>query len=284
MRIRDCFKILYLLAGLLFISCSGSHQVISEQKTDDIKIDGNSSDWKQLTSMKGENISFGFCNDADNLYLVMITNDRTKVMNILRGGLKVWIDPGKSDDKIGIKYPDQPDPAEMMLQMKNHGRPEMGDQPPGDMNDSKELDPGMIMFLSTQKDLYIINEGGKVLKSFPVNGNSYQASLKADRNSLCYEIKIPFGGLPNLHFTKKNDTENKIKVQFVSGSLKSLEPMQRPEGMTEEGMPSGPPRGGGGHGGGFGGGPGGGNEDRMPGHQGRQSNTPIDYSFEVIIK
>jgi hypothetical protein len=294
MRKHGYLKLLFLLTGFLFTACSGSQLVTSQQNTGEIKIDGNSSEWKQLTNMKGENISFGFSNDADNLYLIMITNDRNKIMNILRGGLKVWIDPGNSDDKIGIKYPDSPEPADMMEQMKNQrmqDQPGMDNKNFGDKPENNELDPAMTIFLSQQKDLYVINDDDKVLKSFPINGSSYQASFKVDRSSLCYELKIPFGHKPLLNYVPKNNSVDKISVNFVSGELKlPNDPMQRPDGMGGNGMPpSGGPSMGGGPGGGgppSGGGPGGGGPGGGgPGgpNQSKQSNVPIDYSFEVIM-
>jgi len=98
---------LFLVTGFVFAACSGSIQVTSQQNKGEINIDGSAVEWKQLTNMKGENISFGFSNDVNNLYITMVTNDRNKIMNILRGGLVVWIDPGKSEEKIGIKYPEK---------------------------------------------------------------------------------------------------------------------------------------------------------------------------------
>jgi hypothetical protein len=278
-------KILFLSALLIFSACSGSRQVISQPVGSYIKIDGISSEWQQFTNMKGENISFGFSNDADNLYLIMITNDRNKIMNILLGGLKVWVDPGNSDDKIGIKYPDSPDPADMMEFMKNRRmQDQLGiNKNPGGMPDNKELDPAMTLFLSQQKNLYIINDDDMVLKSFPIDGSTYQACLKVDKNYLCYELKIPFGNKPLLNYIMKNNNDKKITVNFVSGNLKSLpDPMHKTDPiMGDDNHPSGPPMGGGPPGGG-GRPPGGGGPPGGPGG-GKQPNVPIDYSFVVIV-
>ena len=281
-------KILFLSALLIFSACSGSRQVISQPGGSYIKIDGSSSDWQQLISMKGENISFGFSNDADNLYLIMITNDRNKIMNILLGGLKVWIDPGNSADKIGIKYPDSPEPADMMELMKNRRMQDMPgmNKNPGELPDKKELDPAMTLFLSQQKNLYIINDDDKVIKAFPIDGNTYKASIKVDKNYLCYELKIPFGNKPFLNYILNNNNYKKITVDFVSGNLKSLpDPMQKPDRMMGDEHPSGPPMGGGGPGGppggGGPGGPPGGGPGGPPG--GKPANVPIDYSFLVTI-
>ncbi|MDR3668295.1 MAG: hypothetical protein P4L35_15745 [Ignavibacteriaceae bacterium] len=251
--------------------------------------------------MKGEDISFGFSNDANNLYIIMITNDRNKIMNILGGGLKVWIDPGNPDDKIGIKYPDSPDPADMMEFIKNRRMqaPPGMNKNPDEMSDKKELDPAMTLFLARQKDLYIINDDDEVLKSFPIDGNTYQASLKVDKSYFCYELKIPFGNKPLLNYIPKNNNDKKITVNFVSGNLKSLpDPMQKPDRMGDEGHggggpgggpggpggggPGGPGGGPGGPGGGGPGGPGGGGPGGPGG--GKQSNVRVDYSFVVIVK
>lgn len=275
-------RILLLLTGFISISCSSSQQVTSQQNNGEIKIDGDHSDWKQLNNMKGENISFGFSNDASNLYISMITNDRAKMMKIMRGGLEVWINPGNSDDKIGIRFPEQPDPAEMMEQFKNqrmNESPNPQNQNP-EMMEGKEMDLGMTAFLLQQKELYVIDEDGKVLKSYPINSNSYQVSLKVDKNNMCYELKVPFGAKPLLNFNAKDIAEAKISVEFISGEIESEgNNMLRPDGGDRPSEPpmmseNNPPGGGPGR-------PGGG-----PGRNSSSSrdNSPIDYSFNVLIK
>ena len=63
-----------LFVGFVFVACSSSQQVTSIQNNGEIKIDGEQTDWKQLTNMKGENISFGFSNDEKNLYISMMAD------------------------------------------------------------------------------------------------------------------------------------------------------------------------------------------------------------------
>lgn len=267
-------KLVLMFIGFVFISCSSSQQVSSSKNNGEIKIDGEQSDWKHLTNMKGENISFGFSNDENNLYISMITNDRSKIMNILGGGLEVWIDPGNSEDKIGIRYPEKPDPAEMMEEMRKQGPPNM-ERNQKDMNENKELDPMMKNFLDKQKEIYVLDENGNVVKPYSIDSKDYKLSLKVDRASLCYELKIPLGKKPFLDL--KNGTN--INVDFQSGEIE-MGPgnMNRPEGMGGEGnRPSGPPMGGGNPP--PGGGPGG-----QGMNQGNFQNTGIiDYSFEVLI-
>ena len=277
-NLNNVSKMILFFTGFVFIACSSSQQVTSIKNNSDIKIDGEQSDWKQLTNMKGENISFGFSNDENNLYLSMITNDRSKIMNILGGGLEVWIDPGTSEDKIGIRYPEKPDPAEMMEEMRKQGPPDFKIEQQG-RNENKELDPMMKNFLDKQKELYVLDDNGNVIKSYPIDSKDYQLNLKVDRSSLCYELKIPLGKKPFLNL--KNGAN--INVDFQSGEIE-IGPgnMNRPGEMSGEGnRPGNPPMGGGnpppgGGPGGFGG-PGGNQQGSF------QNKGVIDYSFEVII-
>jgi hypothetical protein len=272
-------RFISLFVGFVFVACSSSQQVTSLNNNGEIKIDGEQTDWKQLMNMKGENISFGFSNDENNLYISMITNDRSKIMNILGGGLEVWIDPGNASDKIGIRYPEKPDPAEMMEEMRKQGPPDFKKEQQG-RNDNKELDPMMKNFLEKQKELYVLDENGNVIKSYPIDSKDYKLNMNVNRENLCYELKIPFGKKPFLNLKEGAN----INVDFQSGEIE-MGPgnMNRPEGMGGEGnRPGGPPMGGGNPppGGGPGGfGSPGGNQ------QGTFQNTGvIDYSFEVTIK
>jgi hypothetical protein len=270
-------NIIFILIGFVFVGCSSSQQVTSSQNNGEIKIDGQQSDWKQLTNIKGENISFGFSNDANNLYVSMITNNRSKIMNILRGGLEVWIDPGNSNDKIGIRYPEKPDPAEMMEEMRKQGPPDFN-KTPKEINENKELDPMMKNFLEKQKELYVLDDDGKIIKSYPIDSKDYKVSLRVDKSSLCYELKIPIGKKPFLNYSN-NKNDSKVRVEFQSGEIEM--DMQRPDGMGGDGMrPSGPPPGGGTPP--PGGGPGGFGGQGM--NQSNFKNTgQIDYSFDVLI-
>jgi len=42
-----------------------------------------------------------------------------------------------------------------------------------------------------------------VLKSYPINSDLYKVNLKVDKNSLCYELRIPFGNIPLLNWPDK---------------------------------------------------------------------------------
>lgn len=272
------FTILVFLPG-----CSSSQQLTSQPMSTEIKIDGDLSDWKDLTNIKDENISFGFSNNDKALYIVMVTNDRSKIMKIMRGGLEVWLEPENSDDKIGIRFPEKPDPGEMMEQFRSQNKPDREKQKFDEQNqkEKKDFDPGMQMFLAKQKELYVIDEDGKVLKSFSIKGDSYAAAIKPYGSFLCYELKIPFGSKPFLSAGILKDKNNKLSIEFVTGEIENeFDRMPRPEDMEEGRMPpQGPPAGGmpPGSPGMDPGGPGRNMNDR-------RDNAPMEYSFEVLIK
>ncbi|NWF88672.1 MAG: hypothetical protein HXY50_04325 [Ignavibacteriaceae bacterium] len=283
MQIKNLLK-LTLFTALVFLSgCSSSQQVTSLPNNNEIKVDGDLSDWQDLTNIKNENISFGFKNDEHALYLVMVTNDRSKIMKIMRGGLEVWLEPENSDDKIGIRFPEKPDPGEMMEQFRSQNMPNRDKQKLDEQNqqEKKELDPGMQMFLSKQKELYVLDEEGKVLKSFSIKGDSYAAAIKPYGSFLCYELKIPFGSKPYLSTGLLKDKNSKLSVEFVTGEIETeFDRMPRQEDIEEGRMPPQGPPAGGMPPGGPGMGPGGSGRNMKD----RRDNVPMEYSFEILIK
>ena len=272
---------------LLFTRCAGSQEVSSLPVDKQIVIDGDQSDWAQLTSISKENIAFGFRNDSKNLYLCMITNDRSKIMKIMRGGLDVWLEPENSDNKIGIRYPEKPDPTEMMNQPRqgNQQRPEIQDQDgqrPPQMDEENNFNPRLMNELSKQTDLYILNSDEKIVEIYPINGETFKAKLNINNGVLCYELKIPIGESLSALSGLKTKTNAIVNVEFLSGDLSSdMERMQRPDMSNDGSRSSGPPSGGGDfpRGGGQGG-PGG---PPSGSGQNRQDTTPIDYSFNVTL-
>jgi hypothetical protein len=72
-----------------------------------IVIDGKSDDWSgALSFIEKEQLSLGFFNDQNNLYVCLVTEGNFTRSQILRGGLTVWFDPeGGKEKKLGIRYP-----------------------------------------------------------------------------------------------------------------------------------------------------------------------------------
>lgn len=255
--------IILLSTSLFFFGCSSSINVISEPSQGKITIDGNTSEWNNLHTLKNQNIAFGFKNDNEFMYISMVTNDRNKIMKILTGGLDIWLGPNDSDNKIGIKYPERPDPADIMkLREERRNNLENGDNqaPPS--------------FLATQNTLGIMNKDGKVLKEFPISGNTYQAKINLTREEFSYELRIPIGEILNSPEGLKIKPGENVAVEFITGSLMQDMPRRRDDGgmgmYNERDGRMGGERG-----------PGG--EQQGPGGMRTSNSGPLDYNFNVKL-
>jgi len=248
---------------LLFIDgCSGSINVVSSTNEGNTVIDGNTSEWKNLSPLKNENIAFGFSNDNQYLYIAMVTNDRSKIMKIITGGLEIWLEPDDADAKIGIRYPERPDPAEMMkLREQNRNM----------QNGGENTSPPQL--LSLQSTLTILSEEGNELKQFPVDGNTYKADIKIEKGSFCYELRIPIGESIASPEGLKTKSGDKIGIEFITG-----DPFREMMRRRNENMGSNMPPPSDGHEGRGPGGPGG------PGGMRTSNSGPLNYTFDVTLK
>lgn len=274
--------LLFFTAALITSGCSGGISVLSLPSGENTVIDGNTSEWNNLTSIKNEKLAIGFRNDKDYLYIAMVTNDRSKIMKIITGGLEVWLEPGDSDSKIGIRYPERPDPSDMMrFREQNRNTPENGDNPP-------PPDLGM------QNTITILSEDGTELKQFPADGNTYKSKITINRESFSYELRVPIGANISSPDGLKINNDDNINVEFITGDF-NRDMMRRRSG---DGTMMPPPDGGGSMGGGPGGGSGGpggpgggpGSPGGGPGgHRGpgggpmSQKTGPLNYTFEVKL-
>lgn len=264
---RKITSLLFAAAALFVTGCSSSINVISQSSEGQTIVDGNTSEWNNLTTLKNENIAFGFRNDNNYLYIAMTTNDRNKIMKIVTGGLELWLEPNNSDNKIGIKYPERPDPADIMkFREQRREMQQKGETPPP---------PD---FLQTQNTLAIINNDGKILKEFPINGNTYQVKVTMNHEDFTYELRVPIGENQNVPDGLKIKPGEEVAVEFITGSV--MQDMQRRRNDDGMGMPPGgegmPPGGMDGRGHGGPGGPGGGMRS--------QNSGPLNYKFDVKLK
>jgi hypothetical protein len=215
----------FALTSLFFLNgCSSSREVFSTSAENIVTIDGNQNDWNNLTYIQGENISFGFKNDSDNLFICLVTSDRNKIMKIFRGGLTIWLETENSDNKIGVRYPDKADPSDLM--QLRHDNNEMQQQ---QVDDSR-----LKMFLSAQNELYIVKESNFVLNAFPINSDQYKAKIDITDGKFFYELKIPFDKESKIKSALKSQPGKTIEVVFETGEIeKPGMNRMRPEGMDE---------------------------------------------------
>lgn len=272
MRLKSVgFVLLYL--GLTLTGCSGARQIMSSSNDEKIVIDGRQSDWKHLSMIDGENIAFGFQNDSDNLYVSLVTNDKIKIMKIIRGGLEIWFEPENSDDKMGIRFPDKPDPEDFQdpyRQKKPSGEAGTDFQKQRDADQEAMLVKSFSM-VKQQKQLYVLDEDSRIVKSYPINSEMYSCDISFDKGNLCYELRVPLSVLRAV-------AGSKINVEFVTGEIESK--LQRPDINDRKMAPPG------------GGGPGGEGESGFQRGQGkrpegrmgeRMDTSPIEYKFEILF-
>ncbi len=218
-------QLVFVLLTLPFIEgCSGGREVSSSVTDNEIIIDGIQTDWNNLNYIDGENISFGFKNDASNLYLCVITSDRNKIMKMLRGGLTIWLEPENSDDLIGVRYPDKADPSELMKLRRDNT--EISQQ----SNDDSRIQN----MLRMQNELYVVKENNFVLNAFPINGETYKAHIDVTDGKFFYEVKIPFRTNTDVKGALNSGAGKTVNIVFETGEMERLGMQRRPpEGMGE---------------------------------------------------
>ena len=91
---RNTFASLGLAAAFAAaVAAAATPPVASARKTTDIVVDANIKKWPVLTPL-GDGVAVAAVNDADNLYLAVVTSDIDRLRQIAIAGLVVWFDPG----------------------------------------------------------------------------------------------------------------------------------------------------------------------------------------------
>lgn len=239
------------------IGCSGGKEIQSSSNNNSITIDGLSDDWgTSINYVKDDNIAFGFKNDNDNLYIGIVTADRSKIMKMLTLGSTLWLEADK--DKLGIRFPIKPDMEDMREMRMEQG----GEETP---------EPGERVkhFITKQTDLQIINEDELPLYTDRASkGPDFIAKLGYENDALIYELKIP---LTNNKFAERifDNNTKEVKINFVTGKFDK----SNFQGNNKEGN--------------FGGmKPHNGNREGMGGNhppKEKMNFDPLDYSFDVKL-
>jgi hypothetical protein len=174
--------LLLTIALLGLTGCSSFKKYVTKSLWPErqIVIDGKSDDWSgALSFIEKEQLSLGFYNDQDNLYLCLIAEGNFTRAQILRGGLTVWFDPqGGNEKKFGIRYPLGAPSREMRVP------PEM--ENPQEMNEGF---PGEAM-----KELEIIRSNKEEPERMEVakaKENGLEVVVAPSSGLLVYELKIP---------------------------------------------------------------------------------------------
>jgi hypothetical protein len=262
---RIGFPISIFLFVIIAAGCSSVKETTSSWRNNEIKIDGDISDWQNtLESIPDKKFAVGFKNDNNFLYICLITDDRMKIMQMFRNGFITWLTPNGDDEKkLGIKFPIS-NKEIGVAQFQGMNR---------EMIPSENIEKIITQLLNEQKEFKIINKDKFPLNLFSLeNTEGIKLGLGYKANNFVYELQIPLAS--SNYPTKINSFPgDKINVRFETEKTEFENAIGRmPEsGVTPRGggqMPSGQ-RGSG----------------RMKqGMPGLQKPEPINYSFDVILQ
>ncbi|MCX7973867.1 MAG: hypothetical protein N3B16_05135 [Candidatus Aminicenantes bacterium] len=180
-----------------------------------INIDGQTDDWKGAQFfLEKEQLLLGFINDQDFLYLHFVVSNRSRVAQIIRQGLTIWIDAtGKKKKHWGIRYPVGGALGRRQFPPM-FGRPEATGKKEPPLKEERMEMPQELEIIKADKD-----EPERIdLLQAKKEGLVIQA--KPEKGVLVYELKIP------LKFSEKNrlaigaEPGKTISLGFETGELK----------------------------------------------------------------
>ena len=192
-----------VLAMLFAVSCK-SNNFVSVKRDKNIVVDGSIDDWRDnLNFVKDKNISLGISNDESNLYISVISTERSIIFQILTGGFTVWFDnEGGKNKNLGIRYPI----GGKRGNSPSNKRPEIANRELRNRDDlfgDRPIDFGM------EFELLINGSNGNTIFKIPkVNEIGIEVIAVVTDGLLVYELKIPL----------KESAETPYSINFIPGS------------------------------------------------------------------
>jgi hypothetical protein len=230
-----------------------SIQLNSKWRTQNIIIDGKNTEWEGGVFLKDANASINIYNDNDNIYIGIVSSDKTLARKIMMNGFTVWLDRTGSDEKnFGIHFPigmSDSQPQEMPQMSENQ-------EPPKGMGERGGMEENMMRGFN---EFEIMGAGGKPESRIQfVENKGIEVRIGMDKDKFLYELKVPIKIKGDIAYAIGSDTGKVISVGIETGAM-SAKSMKKgkPGGGGEEGGQEGSDNGGGGmggNGGGMGGG------------------------------
>jgi hypothetical protein len=86
--------------------CSSTKELNSESLRGTYVVDGRADEWngKKMLDLKDTGLLIGIQNDASNMYVCLMSTDRTTARRMNAAGMIIWIEP-ENGKKFGIHYP-----------------------------------------------------------------------------------------------------------------------------------------------------------------------------------
>jgi hypothetical protein len=223
----------------LWSACGSTLTLVSQWMDRTVTIDGQDREWGDLkTAVPKTPVQLGVINDADNLVLTLVTQDRALSRRILMQGLTVWFDPQAGENKaFGIRAP--------------LGRAEREDGPPMEREGRRDRDAdGEDEDRESRRERYeeavedamqeveILGSGEEKARKVRVQDlKGIEIALGAAGEGLVYELKVPLAAT-----AEHPDAIGSSAGRWISVGLETPE-MER--GEPERGMRRGGRRGGG---------------------------------------
>lgn len=103
----DIKRVILFLVCLVLFGC-GKTNLFSSWRDCEISVDGKYTDWSRAADYYDERakVVVNLVNDADYLYVCLISRNRAIETKIMESGLTVWFDPDGAQEKVfGIRFP-----------------------------------------------------------------------------------------------------------------------------------------------------------------------------------
>jgi hypothetical protein len=113
----------FSLFHTVFISgCSSTKEFDSELVSGTYIVDGRADEWKgkSMLDLKDNCLLIGIQNDTTNVYVCLVSTDRTTARLMTTAGMIVWIEP-EHGKKFGIHYPLPMSKSSVATRVGSHG-------------------------------------------------------------------------------------------------------------------------------------------------------------------
>ena len=185
---------------LIFLSAAcGETELESFWLDRDIVVDGKSDDWLDaLYYFEDDNVSVGFFNDSEYLYVCLLAEDYSIQRQVVMQGFTLWLDAtGGKEKTFGVKFPlgMMASRGERMLAEMGGERPDQG-QMEGMQRERPDPEKIRKAFEKTLDELEIIGPGDGDRKRVLVEEvEGLEISVRNETGLLTYELRIPLQSL-----------------------------------------------------------------------------------------
>lgn len=200
------------LISVALNSCTSMLLVKSSWNSDQMKVNGNDSDWGDtMFYIPDAQLTTGVRNDGNYVYLILKSTDRRQAFQILGLGMTVWFDPtGGSGKTFGIHFPIGRMAGGQMSRRRDTGGMQV-------MADTSEMNQGFAMRTPNEVELLGVSPNGPVRMSV-ADLKGIELQLHTDRQGLIYELRVPLHASPDQPYAI-NAKGPQIGIGFVGGKF-----------------------------------------------------------------